>query len=259
MPLPSFDLTGKVALVTGASRGIGLAIAQVLASAGARVALSGRKQEALDQAAAALRTAGADVLPVAANASDAEGVKAMVAKVIDTYGSLDILVNNAATNPHFGPLLTAQESQWDKILDVNIKGCVRTIQASVESMRQRGGGKIINIASILGFQAQPNMGIYCISKAGVIMLTQVLALELAADNIQVNAIAPGFIRTQFSRVLWETPEAYQKLTRLIPQGRIGTPEDLTGIVLYLASPASAFTTGAVFTIDGGQSAGSYNA
>ena len=174
---------------------------------------------------------------------------------IDHFGGVDILVNNAATNPHFGPLLTAEESQWDKILDVNLKGYFRMIKACVGSMRERGGGKIINIASVAGIRPQFGMGVYGVSKAGVLMMTQTLAVELAADNIQVNAIAPGFIQTQFSRVLLETPEIHRKVIGLIPQGRIGQPKEITGMALYLASPASNFTTGAIMVLDGGQIAG----
>jgi len=256
MAVPSFDLTGKVALVTGASRGIGYAIAEALASAGARLVLASRHQEALDQAAESIRAHGGEALAIAAHTGDPEAVQRLVDESVKHYGGVDILVNNAATNPHFGPILTAEESHWDKILDVNLRGYFRVTKACVESMRQRGGGKIINIASVNGLRAQPWMGVYCVSKAGVVMLTQVLAIELAADNIQVNAIAPGLIRTRFSRALWETPEISEAIIKHIPQQRIGEPEELTGIALYLASAASNFTTGAIFVVDGGQLAGS---
>jgi NAD(P)-dependent dehydrogenase (short-subunit alcohol dehydrogenase family) len=259
MKEPFFDLSGKTALVTGASRGIGLAIAKTYAMAGARVAISSRKQEALDQAAEEIHAAGGKAgacLPIAAHAGDSSAVARLVAQVSEAFGGVDILVNNAATNPHFGPLLSAEESQWDKILDVNLKGYFRTIKACVEHMRARGGGKIINIASINGLEAQPGMGVYCVSKAGVLMMTRVLAIELAPDNIQVNAIAPGLIQTKFSRVLWDTPQIQQAALSKIPQGRIGQPEELAGVALYLASEASDFTTGATFIVDGGQLAGS---
>jgi len=256
MAVPSFDLTGKVALVTGASRGIGYAIAEAFAAAGARVVLASRHQEALDQAAESIRSQGGEALPIAAHTGDPEAVQRLVDESMQHYGGVDILVNNAATNPHFGPILTAEESHWDKTLDVNLRGYFRVTKACVDSMRQRGGGKIINIASVNGLQAQPWMGVYCVSKAGVVMLTQVLAIELAADNIQVNAIAPGLIRTRFSRALWETPEISAAIIKHIPQQRIGEPEELTGIALYLASAASNFTTGAIFVVDGGQLAGS---
>jgi len=250
-----FDLTDKVAIVTGASRGIGFAIAEAFAKAGAKVVLASRKQNALDQAAEKIQSQGGEAFPFAAHTGDSESVSKLVAATLEHYGSIDILVNNAATNPHFGPLLTSEESHWDKILDVNLKGYFRMIKACVESMRQRGGGKVINMASIAGLRYPQGMGIYGISKAGVLMMTQILAVELAADKIQVNAIAPGFIQTQFSRVLWKTPEIHQKLVAQIPQERFGQPDELTGMALYLASRASSFTTGAVMLVDGGQVAG----
>ena len=252
MSLPNFDLSGKVAIVTGASRGIGEAIARAYAAAGAAVVLSSRKQEALDEVAAGIREGGGRALAVAAHVGDEAAIERLVKAAVDAFGGVDILVNNAATNPHFGPVLTSQESQWDKIFDVNVKGGFRMVRACVPHMRERGGGKIINVASIAGLRPQPGMGIYSVSKAAVLMLTQVLAAELAADNIQVNAIAPGFVKTRFSRVLWETPSIYEAIVRVIPQRRMAAPEELTGIALYLASPASDFTTGAVFVVDGGQ-------
>ena len=247
-----FDLTGKVALITGASRGIGQAIAEAYATAGAKVVLASRKQAGLDKVAEIIRQAGGEALPIAAHTGDGEAVAALIAQITETYGGVDILVNNAATNPHFGPILTSEDSQWDKILDVNVKGYFRMAKACVASMKTRGGGKIINVASVAGLEPQPGMGVYCVSKAAVLMMTEVLAAELAADNIQVNAIAPGFIKTAFSSVLWQTESIYQAVTQAIAQRRMAEPEELTGIALYLASNASSFTTGARFVIDGGQ-------
>ena len=254
--MTQFDLSGKVALITGASRGIGLAIAQAYAAAGAKIVLASRKQEALDAAAAQIRAAGGEALPIAAHTGSEEAVAALVAQATEAYGGVDIAVNNAATNPHFGSILTAEESHWDKILDVNVKGYFRVAKACAAGMKARGGGKIINIASVAGLAPQPGMGVYCVSKAAVLMLTQALAAELAADNIQVNAIAPGFIKTKFSQAIWGNPQINEMVMKLIPQGRMAAPEELTGIALYLASDASSFTTGATFTIDGGQMVGS---
>ncbi len=178
---------------------------------------------------------------------------------MEHFGGLDILVNNAATNPHFGPFLTADESHWDKILDVNVKGYFRVAKACVPAMRARGEGKIINVASVAGLEPQPMMGVYCVSKAAVLMMTEVLAAEVAADNIQVNAIAPGFVKTKFSQVLWSTESIHDQLVQAVPQKRMAEPEEIAGIALYLASPASSFTTGATIVVDGGQlAAGLYS-
>jgi NAD(P)-dependent dehydrogenase (short-subunit alcohol dehydrogenase family) len=255
-PLVQFDLTGKVAIVTGASRGIGAVMARTIAAAGATVILASRRQESLDAVAATIQDEGGRALAIAAHTGDDVAVRQLVARTVETFGGVDILVNNAATNPHFGPLLTAEESQWDKTFDVNVKGYMRMIKASVPAMRERGGGKIINVASIAGLRAQPGMGVYAVTKAGVLMLTQVLAEELAPDNIQVNAIAPGFIKTRFSQAIWDNPSVNEAVLQAIPQRRMADPEEVAGIALYLASPASSFTTGATFTVDGGQMAGS---
>lgn len=249
---PNFDLTGKVALITGASRGIGEAIALAYAAAGAQVVLSSRKQEGLDAVAARIRADGGEAQAVAAHTGDSAAVAELVRLTVESFGGIDILVNNAATNPHFGPILTSEESHWDKILDVNVKGYFRLAQACVPAMRARGGGKIINMASIAGKKPHPGMGIYCVSKAAVLMLTEVLAVELAPDNIQVNAIAPGFVKTRFSSAIWNDPTLHDRVIDAIPQHRFADAGELTGIALYLASAASSYTTGATFVIDGGQ-------
>ena len=250
-----FSLEGKVALITGASRGIGEAIARGYAEAGARVVLASRKQEGLDAVAAEIEAAGGHALAVAAHTGDDAAVQRLVERVAEAYGGVDILVNNAATNPHFGPILSAEESHWDKTLDVNVKGYFRLAKACVPWMRARGGGKIINMASIAGTAPQPGMGVYCVSKAAVLMLTEVLAVELAADNIQVNAIAPGFVKTKFSAAIWDSPALNRATLAGIPQQRMAEPSELVGIALYLASPASSFTTGSTFLVDGGQAVG----
>jgi NAD(P)-dependent dehydrogenase (short-subunit alcohol dehydrogenase family) len=256
-----FDLSGKVAIVTGASRGIGEAIAVALAEAGASVVVSSRKQESVEAVAARIREAGGAATAVAAHTGDAAAVAALVETTVTIYGGVDILVNNAATNPHFGPVLTAEESHWDKTFDVNVKGYLRMIKACIPAMQARGGGKIINMASIAGKIPQPGMGVYCVTKAGVIMLTEVLAAELAALNIQVNAIAPGFVKTKFSAAIWSNQALNAAVLAGIPQQRMAEPEEIAGIALYLASSASSFTTGATILVDGGQAIGNplYNA
>ena len=250
--VPDFNLQGKVALVTGASRGIGQAIAEAYAGCGAKVVLASRKQEGLDQVAEGIRAQGGEALPLAAHTGDPEAVARLVQQAVEAYGGIDILVNNAGTNPHFGPILSADESHWQKTLDVNLLGYFRLVKACHASLQSRGGGKVINIASVAGLSPQMGMGVYGVTKAGVIMLTKVLAAELAQDNIQVNAIAPGFIKTKFSSVLWQSQEVYDTITRIIPQHRMAEADELTGLALYLASSASSFTTGGVFVVDGGQ-------
>lgn len=254
--LPRFDLSGKVAIVTGASRGIGAAVAQALAAAGAHVVVASRKQAGVDAVAAAIRAAGGQALAVAAHTGEPDAVEALVQRTVDEFGGIDILVNNAGTNPHFGPILSSDESHWDKTFDVNVKGYFRMARACAPHMTVRGGGKIVNMASIAGRQPQPGMGVYCVSKAAVIMLTEVLAVELAPLNIQVNAVAPGFVKTKFSAAIWENAALNTATLAQIPQRRMAEPAEIAGLVLYLAAPASSFTTGATILVDGGQAIGS---
>ncbi len=246
-----YNLSGKVAIITGASRGIGESIAAAFAQAGALVVLTSRKPENVEPAAQRIRDAGGRALAIAAHAGSEADAVMVVERTLAEYGRLDILVNNAAANPHFGPILTAEGSHWDKIFEVNVKGYFFMAKAAVPAMQQAGGGKIINMASIAGINPGPMMGIYSTSKAAVIMLTKALAAELAGDNIQVNAIAPGFIKTKFSAALWTNPTLNQVIERATPQGRIAEPDEVTGAALYLASDASSFTTGSVLVVDGG--------
>src|SRR5258706_7426282 len=251
-----FDLSGKVALITGASRGIGEAIAVAYSQAGAKVVLASRKQPDLDEVAQRIRESGGEALSLAAHTGDSEAVFGLVAKATSAFSGIDIVVNNAATNPHFGHILTAEDSHWDKILEVNVKGYFRVVKACVESMKARGGGKVINMASVAGLEPEPMMGVYSVSKAAVLMLTKVLAAELAQFNIQGNAIAPGFVKTKFSAALWQNPQINQAILDTIPQKRMAGPEGIAGLAVYLASPSSSFVTGSTFSIDGGQLVGS---
>ncbi|WP_022836791.1 SDR family NAD(P)-dependent oxidoreductase [Salisaeta longa] len=246
----SFDLSDKVAIITGASRGIGRAIAEAYAAAGARVVLSSRTQETLDAVAADIEAAGGTALPHAAHTGDRAAIQQLVETTVDTFGGVDVLVNNAATNPHFGPLLTAEEGHWDKTFDVNVKGYWRTIQACAPALGD-GGGSVINVASIAGEQPFPGMGVYCASKAAVLMLTETLAAELADADIRVNAMVPGFVKTKFSKAIWDNERFNEAVLRATPQQRMAEPEELTGLACYLASDESAFVTGAALRIDGG--------
>ena len=248
----SILLRDKVALITGASRGIGQAIAEAYASSGARVVLASRKQAGLDKVADRIIAAGGEALAVAAHTGDESAIKGLLREIKAVYGGVDILVNNAATNPHFGPILSADAGQWAKILDTNLVGYFRVAKACVDSMLQRGGGVIINIASVAGITPLPGMGVYCVSKAGVLMLTKVLAAELASQNIRVNAIAPGFIKTRFSAAIWDNPQVKEATLKTIPQKRIADPQEITGAALFLASDASNYVTGETIVIDGGQ-------
>ncbi len=246
-----FDLSGKVAVVTGASRGIGRSIAETFADAGAKVVLASRKQEALDEVAESIRSTGGIAVAIAAHNGDKAALNALVSETIKRFGKLDILVNNAATNPHFGSILEADDSYWRKTIEVNLMGNVWLTGAAVRHMRAGGGGKIINIASIVGLNPGRNQGIYSITKAGIISLTKTLAVELGPDNIQVNAVAPGLIKTKFARAIWENDDLLAGVMAQTPAGRIGQPADIAGLALYLASPASDFTSGGVFVVDGG--------
>jgi len=249
----TFDLTGKFALVTGASRGIGFAIAEAYARAGARVAISGRNAEPLEQAAMKLRELGGEVLAVPGHAAKAADVAELVARTVDAFGGLDIAVGNAATSPHFGPVLAASEAVWDKTQELNTKGFFLLARAAAPHLAARRGS-LVAIASIAGLLPHRNLGLYGVSKAALLMLVKTLALELA-PAVRVNAIAPGVIETRFSRPLWEGAAAQVQVEHDIPLGRIGQPAEVVPLALYLASDAAAFTTGAVLVVDGGQSVG----
>jgi NAD(P)-dependent dehydrogenase (short-subunit alcohol dehydrogenase family) len=248
-------LEGKVAVITGASRGIGRAIAERYAQAGARVVVSSRKLPNVQEVAGEILASGRQALAVQAHIGQTQDMQGLVAQTLDHFGRLDILVNNAATNPHFGPLLAADEGQWDKIMDTNAKGVFRACQAVLPQMQTQGAGKIINIISVSGMLPTPGLGLYGVSKAAVLMLTKVLAAELGPDNIQVNAIAPGVIKTRFSQLLWQTPQISEPILKRLPLGRFGQPEEVAQMALFLAAPASDYVTGSIFLVDGGMSVG----
>lgn len=246
-------LENKVAIITGASRGIGEAIALAYAAQGATVIAASRKMENLAPIVDAITAQGGKALAIPTHTGDPDQCHALIARTIEAFGRVDILVNNAAANPHFGPVLSAEATHWQKIVEVNIMGYFWLSKFAAEDMQQHGGGKIINMASVAGIAPGPFMGIYSISKAAILMMTQVLAQELGPYNIQVNAIAPGIIKTKFAEVLWSNPTLNKQYTDRTPLGRIGEPDDLVGAAVYLASDLSRYHTGDVLVLDGGNS------
>ena len=247
----AFNLNGKVALITGACKGIGEAIARFYAAYGAKVVINSRKQEELDIVAKSIRDAGGECTGIAANAGDMKACQELVEKVISTYGGLDILVNNAATNPTYGPLLNSEEWAFDKIMNVNVKAPFALANLAHSHMKKGGGGSVINISSIAGLTPDPGLGLYSVSKAALNMLTKVQAKEWGRDGIRVNTICPGLVKTKFSEGLWSNEDTLKRLVSRLPVARMGTVEEIAGLALYLASPASGYCTGAIFTADGG--------
>lgn len=246
-----FDLTGKVALITGASKGIGEAIARIFAEYGAKVVISSRKQADLDELANDIKASGGECTGIAAHAGEMAQLKLLVERTVETYGGIDILVNNAATNPVYGPALDCPESAFDKIMQINVKAPFELAKMVHPIMKARGGGSVINISSIAGHTPDPGLGIYSVSKASLNMLTKVLAKEWGEDGIRVNAICPGLIKTKFSQALWDNEKTLAHFTKRLPIARMGTVEEISPMALYLASSASAYTTGVLFSIDGG--------
>ncbi len=251
--MSQFDLTGMVAIVTGSSRGIGLASARELAEHGAKIVISSRKQDACDLAAAELNARHGDgtAIAIAANISDKAGLQNLVDQTRAQLGRIDILVCNAASNPYYGPQAGIADDQFRKILDNNIVSNHWLIQMVAPEMLERRSGSIIIISSIGGLRGSPVIGAYCISKAADMQLARNLAVEFGPSNVRVNCIAPGLIKTDFARALWEDPQRIEAANTSVPLRRIGEPEEIAGAVVFLASQASAFMTGQTMVIDGG--------
>ena len=249
-----FRLDGKVALVTGASKGIGEAMARGLAEFGARVVVCSRKQQAVDEVANRFKVDGLEATGIAANMGSIEDIHALVESTVAAYGGLDIIINNAAANPVFGPLQNTDERAFDKIIEVNLKGPFELCKTAYAVLKQRGGGSIIHLSSIGGLTPEAGIGIYSVSKAAIINMTKAMAQDWGADNIRVNAICPGLIKTKFSEALWSDETAHERFVKRIPLGRIGEADDIKGLAVYLASAASAYCTGGVYMVDGGYAA-----
>jgi len=247
----SFSLENKIALITGASRGIGEAIALTMADYGAACILVSRKIESLEEVRKKIVDKGGKAEAIACNMGYADQIKKLFETVRDTWGRLDILVNNAAINPYFGEMLEAPEWAVDKTFDVNLKGPFYMTQYSAKLMADKGGGCVVNVASINGVRPAHFQGIYSMTKAAMISMTRAYAKELAHKNIRVNALLPGLTKTKFSEAIVENEEIRNYAFGQIPLGRIATPDEMAGAVLYLGSDAASYTTGATITCDGG--------
>ncbi|MHC1578521.1 MAG: glucose 1-dehydrogenase [Dehalococcoidia bacterium] len=245
-----FSLSGKVALVTGGSRGIGKAIAIGLAKFGADVAVTSRKLPDLEEVAKEIKELGRRSMAVATHVGKIEEINNLVPKVREEFGRIDILVNNAGTNPSMAQAIDIDERAWDSIMNLNLKGLFFLSQAVARLMKEQGGGKIINVASIAGISPDI-LPVYSISKAGVIMATKVMAQQWAQFNIRVNAIAPGLTKTRFSQALWGNPDIAQAVIARTPLGRVAEAEEMVGAVVFLACEASSYVTGHVLVVDGG--------
>jgi NAD(P)-dependent dehydrogenase (short-subunit alcohol dehydrogenase family) len=252
MSEPLIHLRDKVAIVTGASRGIGESIARAFAQAGAKVVLAARKAEGLQRVADAISAAGGEALARATHMGHAAEVEALVAAAEERFGRVDVLVNNAGTNPYFGPLLDVEEAAWDKTFEVNLKGYFYAARAVIRRLRERKAtGSIVNMASVTGLEAAPLQGVYAMTKAAVISMTRTLAAEVGPEGIRVNAIAPGLVETRFAATIVQSDELRGHVVSRTPLGRHAQPDEIAGAALYLASDASSYVNGHTLVVDGG--------
>jgi len=246
-----FDLTGKVALITGSTKGIGKAIASRMAEHGARVVISSRNQDACDEVAEEIRSAGGEAIGIACNINYKEQLEALVNQTTEQLGPIDVLVCNAALNPYYGPIQDIPDAAFDKVMHANIGSVHRLCQLVIPGMAERGGGAVIIVSSIGGLKGTDKLGAYAISKAADMQIARNLAVEWGPENVRVNCIAPGLVRTDFARALWENPDTYAATVKHYPLRRIGEPDEIAGAAVFLASSAGSFTTGQTIVIDGG--------
>ncbi|MEL6590899.1 MAG: SDR family oxidoreductase [Bacteroidota bacterium] len=249
--LQRFRVDGKVAIITGASKGIGESMARGLAEFGAKVVISSRNQESVDEVAASYRADGLEATGIACHVARPEAREELIKKTLDTYGRVDILINNAGTNPYFGPIHKMPAEAYQKTLDINLNAALELSNLCYPHMKEQGGGSIIHISSVEGLHASENFGAYNISKAGLLMLTKSQAVEWGKHNIRVNAICPGFVKTKLSAMIWQNEQMHERLVSRTPLRRMAMPDDMAGLAVFLASEASNFCTGEVIVNDGG--------
>jgi NAD(P)-dependent dehydrogenase (short-subunit alcohol dehydrogenase family) len=246
------DLANKVAIVTGASRGIGEAIAKGFARHGAKVVLASRKLDALESVRADIQKEGGEAFAFACHTGSVAQIDALFAKAIEVYGKVDVVVNNAASNPYFGPMMNIDEAAWDKTFEVNVKGYFATIRALVRHATERNASAaVVNVASVAALKGMPLQGVYAMTKAAVVSMTKTLALELGSSNIRVNAIAPGLVDTKFASALTTNAEILESVLSRTALGRVAQPSEIAGIALFLASDAASYVTGETVVVDGG--------
>jgi len=248
---PIFDLSGRTALVSGASRGIGEAIARLLAAHGAHVVCTSRKLDACEAVAAAIRAEGGSAQAIAMHVGDPAAIEAAFAQLDGEGRSASIVVNNAAANPYFGPMLDMDLGSYEKTVEVNLRGYFWTTVQAARRMRANGGGAVVNVASVNAKRAAPGQGIYSMTKAGIVNMTEGFAKELAAHGIRVNAVLPGLTETKFASAITSNEKMLATMMRLIPLGRVAQPSEIAPAVLFLCSPASSYVTGTTLTVDGG--------
>jgi NAD(P)-dependent dehydrogenase (short-subunit alcohol dehydrogenase family) len=246
-----FDLAGQVAVITGSSKGIGRAAAEIMAALGAKVVVSSRKVDACETVAAAIKSRGGEAMVIPCNISRKDEIEGLITGTLKHWGKIDTLVCNAAVNPYFGPLEKIPDEAFDKIMSSNIKSNLWLCNYAIPAMAARGSGSVIIVSSIGGLRGSAQLGAYGISKAADMQLTRTLAVEWGAKNVRVNCVAPGLIKTDFARALWEDPARLQRTVATAPLRRIGEPDEIGGIVAFLASPAASFMTGSVIVADGG--------